>query len=436
MDSRLSSAPKAAKTPLPNEVISLIIKHLTRDDLFQARHISKAFAAVAAPRLFETIPLWIGLRSLQILTELSEHPQLRQCVKKIVFSPLRFVDDEDEAMYLSRMKTTISLSTNSRSRYALLAIKHELAYRTFIEAQRRLTADGLDISILTHAFKQLPSFMDVDLDHANMLIGANLLRRELEFFDSSDILSLDSLYPLPVLFRALSTAKVWVERLKIRSSPTFSKAISRDATLVTRDNNGSRSTRQYPRPTTSEALVKALSTGDTYGYVRNALSRLRSLNIQDVGWDWDNEEATQQIRTIVRQMLSPIGSLECVMIGQIGSSEYEEQLSIEDLFYYYGQWALVRLDLSGLTTTQHILVGFLRGQGSTLESIEFWGITLTDTTWSATLANLRLCGFLALKTFILKECYDLETQHGYFVWPMAVLDYVLRKVDRNPYRRA
>jgi len=67
MASRSSSAPKAAKAPLPNEIMSLIVEHLPKDDLSQARHVGNVFAAVAAPRLFETIPLWLGLRSLQAL---------------------------------------------------------------------------------------------------------------------------------------------------------------------------------------------------------------------------------------------------------------------------------------------------------------------------------------------------------------------------------
>lgn len=47
--------------------MSLIVEHLPKDDLSQARHVGNVFAAVAAPRLFETIPLWLGLRSLQAL---------------------------------------------------------------------------------------------------------------------------------------------------------------------------------------------------------------------------------------------------------------------------------------------------------------------------------------------------------------------------------
>lgn len=69
--------------------------------------MNKALAAAAAPFLFEVIPVWIGVRSLERLTTISEHPQLSQYPKQIIFSPIRFIDYQDDSLYEDQVKDWI-----------------------------------------------------------------------------------------------------------------------------------------------------------------------------------------------------------------------------------------------------------------------------------------------------------------------------------------
>lgn len=51
--------------------------HLIKSSLPAARFTNKLFLGLAAPRLFSIIPLWISLKSLENLTNLAPHAQLR-----------------------------------------------------------------------------------------------------------------------------------------------------------------------------------------------------------------------------------------------------------------------------------------------------------------------------------------------------------------------
>ncbi|KAF6239779.1 hypothetical protein HO173_002325 [Letharia columbiana] len=77
---------------LPQELLRFIVEDVAYESLEPLRLVNKALAAAAAPFLFEVIPLWIGVRSLERLTATSEHPQLSQYPKQIILSPMRFID--------------------------------------------------------------------------------------------------------------------------------------------------------------------------------------------------------------------------------------------------------------------------------------------------------------------------------------------------------
>ena len=68
---------------LPQEIAVNIIddvaKHedyLSRQDLRNLRLVNKFFSNFATPPLFQTVPFWLGLGSLEHLTLISEHPQM------------------------------------------------------------------------------------------------------------------------------------------------------------------------------------------------------------------------------------------------------------------------------------------------------------------------------------------------------------------------
>lgn len=442
MASRSSSAPKATKAPLPNEIISLIVEHLPRDDLSQARHVGKVFAAIAAPRLFETIPLWLGLRSLQALTQLSHHHQLRHCVKAIVFSPLRFVDhdrkdeDEDEGegevTYLSRTRSRIRLSTDSSSLSELLFLKHRSAYHAFIEDQRNLTVDELDVSILTHAFEQLPKLENIVLDHGNTTIGANLLHRKLGPFDSADLLTCDCLHPLPVLLRAMATAGVELRSFTIGMMPGFAACGSQTASLLTRDGSWSHKSSRRPESIDPKTLAKTFQDDDICPW--HMFNHLRKFKIQEIETDEEDIKATHYLGVATSQLLEMASGLESVTIGRLGSLDDPQtpNLFVHKLFKGSPRSRLRHLDLSDLKAKHQSLVRFIRSQAPVLELIFLRYIELVDGTWSSALTKLRTTRFPALRRFELHGCSD-PGFHGDQEKSTFVTDYILRKTDDTPW---
>ena len=68
---------------LPQELTVQIIDHVAKyddylslQDLRNLRLVNKSFSRFATPPLFQTVPFWLGLSSLEHLTLISEHPQM------------------------------------------------------------------------------------------------------------------------------------------------------------------------------------------------------------------------------------------------------------------------------------------------------------------------------------------------------------------------
>lgn len=125
----------------PPEIGKEILSYLPRADLPATRLVNKQLASLAAPRLFQKIPLWLSIKSLESLTHLSYHSSLRGYVEEIVFSPLRLIEHKDQSKYLQTVKTVVEVGSDSMSSVALQYGKQQSAYYSFIEAQRYL-AEG------------------------------------------------------------------------------------------------------------------------------------------------------------------------------------------------------------------------------------------------------------------------------------------------------
>jgi len=95
----LTSTPKATISILPPEIIAKILIYLQPNadcwscdtqNLSNVRLGCRAFSFAATPLLFEVFPFWLEESSLQILTKVSNHPVIGQCVKKLQCGTERF----------------------------------------------------------------------------------------------------------------------------------------------------------------------------------------------------------------------------------------------------------------------------------------------------------------------------------------------------------
>lgn len=425
----MASKSSSAKTSFPYEIISLILEYLPREHLSQARQINKDFAAVATFRLFETIPLWLGRNSLKALTELSQHSQLRHYVKEIVFSPLWFAEHKDESAHLSHVRNEIGIQTDSSTLSALQYMQYESAYRTFIDDQRKLTSDGLDKRILTHAFKQLSHLESIILDYNSSRIGTNLLHRELGTFDSGQLLTRDCLYPLPILIYALASAGVKLRSFTIGSKQSFSTAGSYGPLFPPRLERFNRrlycSTAAVPK-----GLKKSFCDKKSSNWIFRAFCHLRAFEIHPISMEEDDNEANDHLVSAVKRILGLAHKLQTIRIGQLGSLDMSNSSDMAALFGENTGQSLRHLDLSDVQVSRHRLVQFLSTRAPTLEHIALRYMTLVDWIWASLLAELRAFNFPRLEMFELEECHETEWD---IVVSGPVQDFVLRKTEQNPF---
>ena len=138
----MATVPRSGIHGIPTEIVKSIVDYLPRADLPATRFISKEFNVVASPCLFQIVPLWLSIKSLDNLTTLSRHP-FRMYVEEMTFSPLRVLEYVDESKILLEVKSLLEHESDSMSQTALRYEKYRSAYQAFINAQRYLAEGAL-----------------------------------------------------------------------------------------------------------------------------------------------------------------------------------------------------------------------------------------------------------------------------------------------------
>ena len=193
--------------PIPPEILQNILQEVLREDLFRVRLVSRYFASASAPFLFHTVPLWIGLRSLENLTLISESSDLSACVKKIVFSTLRFKDKGPFTPHFgAEVRQWLSETTETVNIQALAYRRYMSAYQSYIDDQRYLSENGLDVKLLTVALRQFPGLESVVVNWFNDHLGTEEIINHFGSLDRDDLILFDGDYTLPILFQALSAS--------------------------------------------------------------------------------------------------------------------------------------------------------------------------------------------------------------------------------------
>ena len=146
----------SALSRCPAEILKAIIEDVPNTDLPAVCLLNKKFSILAAPKLFSSIPLWIGLKSLGNLTNLASHTQLRVHVKEIVFSPVRIIEPKDAGVYFADVEEAWEYELDSASAVTLRLGELLASYHGYLAAQEYL-AIGLSILHLISAHRVLHS---------------------------------------------------------------------------------------------------------------------------------------------------------------------------------------------------------------------------------------------------------------------------------------
>lgn len=311
---------------LPQELLRFIVEDVDYECFEPLRLVNKAFAAAAAPLLFEVIPLWIGVRSLERLTAISEHPQLSQYPEEIIFSPMRIIDYKIDTHYRDKVKDWLEYQPVSLSMHTLAMAKHMSAYRSYIEAQRLLSSKSLDVKVLARAFSQLPHLEILHVDYWDTAIGSSELIHAFGAFKSEFLLSNDCQYTLPTLMKALaaSSVKTKVFRLGcdvnlpytsiLRSVGDYSAAASLARPhLPTTTVDFSYPTKISPQALSITFCDENMTTS------MDALSDVREFSIREFSVERDDPANMSKVVAALRSLMQSARCLETVALDDIGS---------------------------------------------------------------------------------------------------------------------
>lgn len=439
---------------LPPELLCLIVTYVDHTDLAPLRRVNKAFAAAAASHLFEVIPLWISIRSLERLIHISEDRQLSKYPRQIIFSPTRFIDHGVNTYYLDTVKYWLEHKPISLNSHTLTIYKHSLGYGNYIEGQRLLSRYDTDVKVLTSAFSLLPNLKMLNFDYMDTMIGSEDLVHTFGVFKAEYLLSLDCQYTLPALMQVLAMSSVKIKvfhlgrdeypeasildsfvdyasassltrprRLELTPRP-LRQNLRDDLSNASRDGD-LRDNHSYPAMISSHAWSNTFCDANAKTCT-DALSDLRELKVGEINLTREDAASVLRVVAALRSLLTFAPYLETVTLNKIDSNFIlSPGPAMDSVIPWHGLTLVKKLSLSHYQTTIVFLSDFFRRHGQTIVHVRFAFVAITGGDWSAALALLRTLPFLRLETFVLSYCDDEE-------YNLPVQDYILRKTDDDP----
>lgn len=412
----------------PRELLHDIVSTLPRQDLFRVRLVSKLLATAAASSLYQTIPVWLGLKSLERFKAISEHPQLSRCVKEIVFSPLRFIDHGNLDQYLDQTRNLVSQRSSWEDLQVLTSARHIAAYESYIEAQRRLSLQGIDSKILIDGMGRLPQLSSITVDFLNFNIGCLELMSAFGTLKAGLSLTYDCEHLLPLIFGAMVASKATIKTFKLGEHEEFrqdpSQAFGANCSLLESGDHAQAGERYDPRTISSEALLNTFYLADEPNG-RKALANLRALEISSIETNFDHGDELGETMTAIRHIIGLSPNLEKITLGEISDRVSGKTPSLVGVFGSSKLKRLQKLDIYNYESETNDIVHLFRRHAATLVEIRLGWMTLLDGDWSSLLTRLKGVNFMQLKYFVLNDCDDNEVD-------LEVQDYVLGKTDFDP----
>lgn len=423
---------------LPQEILHLIAEEVAYKSLEPLRLVNKAFAAAAAPPLFRSIPLWIGVRSLERLTAISEHPQLSKYPKEIFFSPFAFLIYENDIVYRDKVENLLRQQHISASMCALTVAKHMSAYRSYTQMQRFLSFNALDFKILSKAFSQLPHLEALLVDLSEFTIGAAELINAFGVFKAEDLLTIDCLHTLDVLVKSLAASgiKIKVFELGADGDHLYSR-ISRSpkdrstaASLVTPRLSTPRGEYSYPAGEITRALSKVFCA-ENMDICMSAFRGVRELKTGEIGGEQIHNVNLSKTVAALRSLMQCVGRLEILSLGLLGS-DLEPRFrkpTLDRVVPSHILNSIRELNIDAYETTIVALYDLFHRNRYTIVKVVLYNVTITGSDWSTALKHLRTLDFPRLEVFYLSFCDDVEED-------LEVQDYILKKTNDDPLEEA
>lgn len=303
------------------------------------RLVNKQLAAAAAPYLFDTVPVWFSVRSLQRLTWLSEHPQLCHYVRAIAISPLRFIDDSDVDAHETSIRDWFEYRHGSISSHELSVARYIAAYKRYIAAQRSLQKKSLDVKILIRAFSKFSRLEEIHVNFWDRYTGTRELTEASGTFQCEGLLMKDCEYVLPAIIRALAGSNAYIRVFKLGVEDDWTDDYDNEDRLGLGNAvyathtlpSTQRPVSPYPfRPYESSYTEKMSSQAlsDTFGHddlvgvrdkygCRHARRGVKTLEIGETHPIYKDSRSLPQMMDGMRGLMKHASQLESVTIGEI-----------------------------------------------------------------------------------------------------------------------
>ena len=326
---------------------------------------------------------------------------------------------------------TVVCWPGSPSSHILRLEHHMAAYDSYIAGQRYLASGSLDVKLLSQALSKLPKLKSLILDYQSHGRTLQLYQAFRGRRGSPDVVKMDGDYSFPVLFNALSNAKVAITALTIRDS--YEESFwSNDSSMRLPDSEIGDKPPTASYKMVSKALAKTFYPPYNLG-CRAALRELRYFEV-DVGNEdndddlgvWTDRNINKKFTNTIRDIFKWSPQIESIRIPQT----LQNSLWLMDLFPTEGLAKLQKVHLWECETDLSDLLLFFQRHGRKLKDVRFISVRLVDATWPSVLDRLRSLEFPDLEIFSLLEC-DISYLCDFKSIDNA-RDYITGATDINP----
>lgn len=317
-----------------------------------------------------------------------------------------------------------------------------VAYRSYMEEQRLLTAKYLDVKTLSRALSKFTSLKEMIIDLTAKRIGLRELTEAFGAFEYDSLLTRDCEYTLPVVFRALlhSTAELKSFRLGhgvgMIGNRNGNPTLGDDASA----GDDSRSLRQFSPGRLQDMIMESnsletmpcISTRVMYttfvwqdeDQCRYILRGLRRLAIRLSSVSTADPLSLSEMATALHNLIGFAPLLRTIFLKQ-SVSDLPRCPTMVDIFGSHHLRYLQNLDLWGYNAKEQDLIDFLTTHSATIINVRFRAMYITDSRWVQILPRLRKTTFPVLQTFILDDCGENSEL-------LQAQDYILRRSENNP----
>lgn len=118
-DSQLLPASTGLPSNLPNEVLLMVFKPLSKEVLKSVRRACKFFETLVSPLLFDEIYISPHRRNLDVFRHISEHPHLCRYPRKLIYDILKFKANIDPQEYYKDLCNQLGCLYANMSRFSI-----------------------------------------------------------------------------------------------------------------------------------------------------------------------------------------------------------------------------------------------------------------------------------------------------------------------------